>query len=68
MRSIIEAGGQLKLEDISFALADSMTPVTDLERYLDRYPEPVQCFVSAYAGEVRLIDTHRVVQSGHSLS
>lgn len=66
MRSIIETGGQLKLEDISFALADSMTPVTDPERYLDRYPEPVQCFVSAYAGEVRLIDTHRVVQSGHS--
>ena len=67
MRSIIETGGQLKLEDISFALADSMTPVTDPERYLDRYPEPIQCFVSAYAGEVRLIDTHRVVQSGHSL-
>ncbi|MEK9829482.1 MAG: pantoate--beta-alanine ligase [Schleiferiaceae bacterium] len=66
MRSIIEAGGQLKVEDISFALADSMMPVTDPERYLDRYPEPVQCFVSAYAGEVRLIDTHRVVQIGHS--
>ena len=66
MRGIIEAGGHLKLEDISFALADSMTPVTDPERYLDRYPEPIQCFVSAYAGEVRLIDTHRVVESGHS--
>ena len=65
MRAIIEAGGQLKLEDISFALAESMTPVTDPEKFLDRYPEPVQCFVSAYAGEVRLIDTHRVVLQGH---
>ncbi len=66
MRAIIEAGGQLQLEDISFALADSMNPVTDPEKYLDRYPEPIQCFISAYAGEVRLIDTHRVVLQGYS--
>lgn len=65
MRAIIEAGGALKVEAITFALADSMTPVTDPERYLDRYPEPIQCFVSAYAGEVRLIDTHCVVPQGH---
>jgi len=68
MRRIIEAGGQLKLENISFALADSMTPVTDPDRHLDRYLEPIQCFVSAYAGEVRLIDTHRVVKTGYSAS
>ncbi|MFM1884006.1 MAG: hypothetical protein RL168_190 [Bacteroidota bacterium] len=68
MRAIIEAGGQLRLEDISFALAESMTPVTDPEKFLDRYPEPVQCFVSAYAGEVRLIDTHRVVLQGHHVA
>ncbi len=65
MRRIIQESGVLQVESIDFALAHSLTPITDGEAYLDRYPEPVQAFVSAYAGEVRLIDTHRIVAEGH---
>jgi len=65
MRRIIQESGVLQVESIDFALAHSLRPITDGEAYLDRYPEPVQAFVSAYAGEVRLIDTHRIVAEGH---
>ena len=65
MRRIIQESGVLQVESIDFALAHSLTPITDGEAYLDRYPEPVQAFVSAYAGDVRLIDTHRIVSEGH---
>ena len=65
MRRIIQESGVLQVESIDFALAHSLTPITDGEAYLDRYPEPVQAFVSAYAGDVRLIDTHRIVSEGY---
>ncbi len=66
MRRMIEESGVLQLESIDFALANSLLPIMDGEAYLDRYPEPVQAFVSAYAGEVRLIDTHRIVAQGNA--
>jgi hypothetical protein len=65
MRKMIQASGLLQVESIDFALAESLTPITDGEALLDRYPEGVQAFISAYAGEVRLIDTHRIVARGY---
>ncbi|MDG1253176.1 MAG: pantoate--beta-alanine ligase [Schleiferiaceae bacterium] len=68
MRKMIQASGLLQVESIDFALAESLTPITDGEALLDRYPEGVQAFISAYAGEVRLIDTHRIVPHGYAAS
>ncbi|KRO59553.1 MAG: hypothetical protein ABR98_04110 [Cryomorphaceae bacterium BACL7 MAG-120910-bin2] len=64
MRAMIQATGSLRVDAIDFALADSLQPVRDPDRPLDRYSEPIQCFVSAFAGDVRLIDTHCIVPKG----
>ena len=68
MKRGIEKAEELIVERIYFALAESLRPIEDMERPLDTYTEPVQCFISVFAGGVRLIDTHRVVPAPRKTS
>ena len=58
MRSIINSTGLIKVEKIAFAFSDNLDVISDPDSPLDQYNKKVHCFISAYAGDVRLIDNH----------
>lgn len=60
MKAIIHSSGELRVEKILFAFSNSLDLINDPNSPLDHYNESVQCFISAFAGEVRLIDNHCV--------
>jgi len=60
MKAIIHSSGELRVEKILFAFSNSLDLINDPNSPLDHYNESVQCFISAFAGEVRLIDNYCV--------
>ncbi|CAI8362318.1 MAG: Pantothenate synthetase [Owenweeksia sp. TMED14] len=60
MKSIINSSGFLKVEQIEFVFADNLDLIKSQDYPLDHYQRDVQCFVSAFAGDVRLIDNYRI--------
>ena len=60
MKAIINSSGELRVEKILFAFSNSLDLIDDPDSPLDHYNESVQCFISALAGDVRLIDNYCV--------
>ena len=58
MKSIINSTEYIKLEKITFAFSDTLVAIGDPDFPLDHYNKKVHCFISAFAGDVRLIDNH----------
>lgn len=58
MKAIINSSRELRVEKILFAFSKNLELITDPDSPLDHYNENIQCFISAYAGEVRLIDNY----------
>lgn len=58
MKSIINSTGLIKVEEITFAFSDNLDIISDPDFPLDHYNKKVHCFISAYAGDIRLIDNH----------
>tara|TARA_Y100000389_G_C17446120_1_gene511716 strand:+ start:1430 stop:2293 length:864 start_codon:yes stop_codon:yes gene_type:complete len=58
MKSIINSTEYIKLEKITFAFSDTLVAIGDPDFPLDHYNKKVHCFISAFAGDIRLIDNH----------